>query len=119
MIQQQTLLKVADNTGAKELMCIRVLGGTGRKFGNIGDVIVCSVKKAAPGGVVKKGDVVHAAEFAVQTAPTSASTRTQQSSSGTTRIPEAHVSSGPSPESSATTSTSRFSASLPKYCKEG
>ena len=60
MIQQQTLLKVADNTGAKELMCIRVLGGTGRKFGNIGDVIVCSVKKAAPGGVVKKGDVVKA-----------------------------------------------------------
>ena len=60
MIQQQTLLKVADNTGAKELMCIRVLGGTGSKFGNIGDVIVCSVKKAAPGGVVKKGDVVKA-----------------------------------------------------------
>lgn len=60
MIQQQTLLKVADNTGAKELMCIRVLGGTGRKFGNIGDVIVCSVKKAAPGGVVKKGEVVKA-----------------------------------------------------------
>jgi large subunit ribosomal protein L14 len=60
VIQQQTLLKVADNTGAKELMCIRVLGGTGRKFGNIGDVIVCSVKKAAPGGVVKKGDVVKA-----------------------------------------------------------
>ena len=60
MIQQQTLLKVADNTGAKELMCIRVLGGTGRKFGNIGDVIVCSVKKAAPSGVVKKGDVVKA-----------------------------------------------------------
>lgn len=60
MIQQQTMLKVADNTGAKELMCIRVLGGTGRKYGNIGDVIVCSVKKAAPGGVVKKGDVVKA-----------------------------------------------------------
>ena len=58
MIQQQTLLKVADNTGAKELMCIRVLGGTGRKYGNIGDVIVCSVKKAASGGVVKKGEVV-------------------------------------------------------------
>jgi len=54
------MLKVADNTGAKELMCIRVLGGTGRKYGNIGDVIVCSVKKAAPGGVVKKGDVVKA-----------------------------------------------------------
>ena len=60
MIQQQTLLKVADNTGAKELMCIRVLGGTGRSYANIGDVIVCAVKKAAPGGVVKKGDVVKA-----------------------------------------------------------
>ena len=60
MIQQQTLLKVADNTGAKELMCIRVLGGSGRRYGNIGDVIVCSVKKAAPGGTVKKGDVVKA-----------------------------------------------------------
>ena len=60
MIQQQTFLKVADNTGAKELMCIRVLGGTRRKYANIGDVIVCSVKKAAPGGNVKKGDVVKA-----------------------------------------------------------
>ena len=60
MIQQQTLLKVADNTGAKELMCIRVLGGTGRRYGNIGDIIVASVKKAVPGGVVKKGDVVKA-----------------------------------------------------------
>ena len=60
MIQQQTLLKVADNTGAKELMCIRVLGGTGRKYANIGDVIVASIKKATPGGVVKKGDVVKA-----------------------------------------------------------
>ena len=60
MIQQQTLLKVADNTGAKELMCIRVLGGTGRRYANIGDIIVCAVKKAAPGGVVKKGDVVKA-----------------------------------------------------------
>ncbi|MGN1118366.1 MAG: 50S ribosomal protein L14, partial [Acutalibacteraceae bacterium] len=60
MVQQQTLLKVADNTGAKELMCIRVLGGSGRKYANIGDVIVASVKKAAPGGVVKKGDVVRA-----------------------------------------------------------
>jgi large subunit ribosomal protein L14 len=53
-------MKVADNTGAKELMCIRVLGGTGRRYANIGDVVVCSVKKAAPGGVVKKGDVVKA-----------------------------------------------------------
>ncbi len=60
MIQQQTLLKVADNTGAKELMCIRVLGGTGRRYGNIGDIIVASVKKAVPGGLVKKGDVVKA-----------------------------------------------------------
>ena len=60
MIQQQSLMKVADNTGAKELMCIRVLGGTGRRFANIGDVVVCAVKKAAPGGVVKKGDVVKA-----------------------------------------------------------
>ena len=60
MIQQQTLLKVADNTGAKELMCIRVLGGTGRRYANIGDVIVACVKKATPGGVVKKGEVVKA-----------------------------------------------------------
>ncbi len=60
MIQQQTLLNVADNTGAKQLMCIRVLGGSGRRYGNIGDVIVCSVKKAAPGGTVKKGEVVKA-----------------------------------------------------------
>ena len=60
MIQQQSLLQIADNTGAKEIMCIRVLGGTGRKFANIGDVIVGAVKKATPGGVVKKGDVVKA-----------------------------------------------------------
>ena len=60
MIQQQSYMKVADNTGAKELMCIRVLGGTGRRYGNIGDVVVCTVKKASPGGVVKKGDVVKA-----------------------------------------------------------
>jgi large subunit ribosomal protein L14 len=60
MIQQQTLLKVADNSGAKEIMCIRVLGGSKRKWGNIGDIIVASVKSATPGGVVKKGDVVKA-----------------------------------------------------------
>ena len=60
MIQQQSYLKVADNTGAKELMCIRVLGGTRRRYAKIGDVVVDSVKKAAPGGVVKKGDVVKA-----------------------------------------------------------
>ena len=60
MIQQESLLKVADNTGAKEIKCIRVLGGSGRKYGNIGDIIVASVRKAAPGGQVKKGEVVKA-----------------------------------------------------------
>ena len=60
MLQQQSYMKVADNTGAKELMCIRVLGGTGRRYAGVGDVVVCAVKKAAPGGVVKKGDVVRA-----------------------------------------------------------
>ena len=60
MIQMQSHLKAADNTGAKELMCIRVLGGTRRKYANIGDVVVDSVKKAAPGGMVKKGEVVKA-----------------------------------------------------------
>ena len=60
MIQQQSLMKVADNTGAKELMCIRVLGGSGRRYAGIGDIVVCAVKKAAPGGVIKKGDVVKA-----------------------------------------------------------
>ncbi|TDT50424.1 50S ribosomal protein L14 [Fonticella tunisiensis] len=60
MIQQQSILKVADNSGAKEIMCIRVLGGSKRKYGNIGDIIVASVKSATPGGVVKKGDVVKA-----------------------------------------------------------
>ncbi len=60
MIQQQSMMKVADNTGAKEMMCIRVLGGTGRRYANIGDVVVCTVKKATPGGVVKKGEVVKA-----------------------------------------------------------
>ena len=60
MVQQQTILKVADNTGAKEIMCIRCLGGSYRKYAGIGDVIVASVKSATPGGVVKKGDVVKA-----------------------------------------------------------
>ncbi len=60
MIQPQTRLAIADNTGAKEIMCIRVLGGSFRRYGNIGDVIVASVKSAAPGGMVKKGDVVKA-----------------------------------------------------------
>ncbi|MBN7773690.1 50S ribosomal protein L14 [Clostridium aminobutyricum] len=60
MIQTETRLKVADNSGAKELLCIRILGGTSRKTANIGDIIVCAVKEATPGGVVKKGDVVRA-----------------------------------------------------------
>ena len=60
MIQQQSLLKVADNTGAKELMCIRVIGGTGRRYANIGDIVICAVKKATPGGVVKAHEVVKA-----------------------------------------------------------
>ena len=64
MIQQESFLKVADNTGAKEIKCIRVLGGSSRKYGNIGDVIVASVRKATPGGTVKKGDVLGVARVA-------------------------------------------------------
>ncbi len=60
MIQQESRLQVADNTGARELLCIRVLGGSGKRYANVGDVIVASVKSATPGGVVKKGDVVKA-----------------------------------------------------------
>ena len=60
MVQQETRLKVADNTGAKEILCIRVMGGSTRRYANIGDVIVATVKEATPGGVVKKGDVVKA-----------------------------------------------------------
>ncbi|MDR9786735.1 MAG: 50S ribosomal protein L14 [Peptococcaceae bacterium MAG4] len=60
MIQVQTMLQVADNTGARRLMCIRVLGGARRKYASVGDIIICSVKEATPGGVVKKGDVVKA-----------------------------------------------------------
>lgn len=60
MIQQESVLKVGDNSGAKKILCIRVLGGTGRKYASVGDVIIASVKEATPGGVVKKGDVVRA-----------------------------------------------------------
>ncbi|MCL1983471.1 MAG: 50S ribosomal protein L14 [Clostridiales bacterium] len=60
MIQTESRLRVADNSGAKELLCIRILGGTSRKYANIGDIIVCAVKEATPGGVVKKGEVVKA-----------------------------------------------------------
>ncbi|MBO8169398.1 MAG: 50S ribosomal protein L14 [Thermoanaerobacteraceae bacterium] len=60
MIQSETILKVGDNTGAKKLLCIRVLGGSGRRYASVGDVIIASVKEAVPGGIVKKGDVVKA-----------------------------------------------------------
>ena len=108
MIQQESYLKVADNTGAKEIHCIRVLGGSKRKYGNIGDVIVASVRKAAPGGTVKKGEVVKAVivrskkEASVgRTAPTSGSTRMPPSSSRRIRIPAAPVFLDRWPESSA------------------
>ena len=93
MIQQESYLKVADNTGAKEIKCIRVLGGSKRKYASIGDVIVASVRKAAPGGQVKKGDVVKAVVVRTSKAvrradaPTSALTTTPPSSSRTTGTP--------------------------------
>lgn len=86
MIQQESRLKVADNTGAKEILTIRVLGGSGRRYAGIGDTIVATVKDAIPGGNVKKGDVVKAVvvrtrkQSAVPTARTSSSTRTRRSS---------------------------------------
>ena len=86
MIQQESRLKVADNTGARELLCIRVMGGSTRRYANIGDVIVASVKEATPGGVVKKGDVVNLM-------------RTQQLSSKMTRLQEEPVFLGRSQES--------------------
>ncbi len=105
MIQQQSYLKVADNTGAKELMCIRVLGGTGRRYANIGDVVVASVKKAAPGGVVKKGDVVKAVivrsafrRAPLRTARISVLMRTLPSLSVTTKTPGEPVFLGPASE---------------------
>ena len=100
MIQQESYLKVADNTGAKEIKCIRVLGGSTRKFGNIGDVIVASVRKAQPGGTVKKGEVVKAVIVrsarvsAGMTVPMSASMTMPPSSLRTTRTPEVPVSLG-------------------------
>ena len=96
MIQQESRLRVADNTGAKEILCIRVLGGSGRRYAGIGDTIVATVKDAIPGGNVKKGDVVKAVivrtkkERRPATAPTSSSTRTLPSSSRTT-VPSRHA----------------------------
>lgn len=102
MIQQESRLKVADNTGAKEILCIRVLGGSSRRYAGIGDVIVATVKDAIPGGNVKRGDVVKAVvvrtvrSAAAPTAATSSSTRTPPSSSRTTTIRAAPASSAPS-----------------------
>ena len=84
MVQQESRLKVADNTGAKELLCIRVMGGSTRRYANIGDIITASVKDATPGGVVKKGDVVKMALI-------SSLMRTQQLSSRMIRLPEEPV----------------------------
>ena len=101
MIQQETRLKVADNSGARELGVIKVLGGTNRRYANIGDIVVCSVKQATPGGVVKKGAVVKAVivrskkAFVVPTEPTLNSTTTQPLLSKMIRIPKAPVFSGP------------------------
>jgi len=111
MIQVQSRLKSADNTGAKELMCIKVLGGSWRKYANIGDIIVCSVKEATPGGVVKKVkssrllSSVPSVACAVQMAPTSSLTKTQPSSSKTIRIHAVRVSLGPSPGNFVTGTT--------------
>ena len=124
MVQMQTYLKVADNTGAKELMCFRVLGGTRKRYANIGDVVVCSVKKAAPGGTVKKGDVsrplssVASRACAVTTVPTSVLMRTPPLSLWPTRAPRAPVSLDPSLANSATPATPRSCPWLPNRCKE-
>ena len=129
MIQMQTYLKVADNTGAKELMCIRVLGGTRRRYANIGDVVVASVKKATPGGVVKKGDVVKAVVVrtkhgarrvsAEKTELTSVLMRTQQLSSRRTRTPREHVFSDLLLVSSVIRTLQRSFLWLPKYFNGG
>ena len=113
MVQMQSYLKVADNTGAKELMCIRVLGGSRKRYANIGDVIVASVKKAAPGGHSEKrrcGQGCHRAfaanrACAARTVPTSVSTKTPRSSSATTKTRGALVSLDQSRASCVTMAT--------------
>ena len=125
MIQQESYLKVADNTGAKEIHCIRVLGGSKRKTGNIGDIIVASVRKATPGGTVKKGEVVKAVivrtkrGVLVRTAPMFASTRTLPSSSRRTRTPREHVFSDLLLVSSVIRTLQRSFLWLPKYFNGG
>ena len=110
MIQPQTRLKVADNTGAKEIMCFRVMGGSFRQTGSVGDIIMASVKSATPGGVVKKGDVVKAViartrATVVPTVPTSVLMTTLPLSSTTTSSPRAPVSLGRSPASCVSTTS--------------
>ena len=118
MIQQESRLKVADNTGAKEILTIRVLGGSGRRYAGIGDTIVATVKDAIPGGNVKKGEVVKAVivrtrkEPAAPTVPTFVSTRMRPSSSTTMASRVARVSSAPWAASCATRSSCVSSPSL-------
>ena len=119
MIQQQSYMKVADNTGAKEIMCIRVLGGTGRRYANIGDVVVATVKKAAPGGTCKKGDVVKAVIVrsvkGVKRADGSYVRFDDNASSRKIRTPRVPVSLGRLQESSVIRITLRSFRLLPKY----
>jgi ribosomal protein L14 len=103
VIQQESRLRVADNTGAKEILCIRVLGGSGRRYAGIGDIIVGTVKDALPGAGVKKGDVVKA--VVARMARTSASTRTPPSSSGTAGTRAVRASSARSAVSCATSAS--------------
>ena len=110
MIQQESRLKVADNTGAKEILTIRVLGGSGRRYAGIGDTIVATVKDAIPGGNVKKGEVVR--KPAAPTVPTFVSTRMRPSSSTTMASRVARVSSAPWAVSCATRSSCVSSPSL-------
>jgi hypothetical protein len=111
MIQAESRLKVADNSGARRVLCIKVLGGSKRRYARVGDTIVCTVKEAIPNGNVKKGDVVRAVvvrtkkEVAGRTAATSSSTRTPPSSSTTRATREARVSSARSRANCATGAT--------------
>ena len=121
MVQMQTYLKVADNTGAKELMCFRVLGGTRKRYANIGDVVVCSVKKAAPGGTVKKGDVVKAVIVRSKQGlrrDDGSYIRFDENAAVIVMAPRAPVSLDPSLANSATPATPRSCPWLPNRCKE-
>ena len=114
MLQQQSLMKVADNTGAKELMCIRVLGGSGRRYAGIGDVVVACVKKAAPGGVVKKGDVVKA----VVVRTVKGVGRSDGSYIKFDENAAVIIGEDKNPKGTRISSTRRFFPSHPKYFKE-